>query len=178
MLQPMKTFVALALVLASCGAAAQYKCVDSAGKTTFQQTPCAAAEKEQRLRIQGADAASPPASAPASQPVLTPEQRMLANIERERRQEERTQSIENLERQIGYLQDLIVRRNGQMSAELAALQEKKGAARNNLAGATWEQSISSEMQAVTLKYKTMNDLDLERLRQLRTELDGVKATKP
>lgn len=174
----MKFLFAIALVVASCTAAAQYKCVDSAGKTTFQQTPCPAAEKEQKIRVPGGDAARPPASAPASQPALTPEQRLLANIERERRQEERAQSIDNLERQIAYLQDLINRRNGQMAAELAGLQAKKSSARGNLAGATWEQSISSEMQAVTQKYKTMNDLDLERLRQLRTELDGVKASKP
>lgn len=174
----MKTFLVLALVLASCTAAAQYKCVDSAGKTTFQQTPCPAAEKEQKIRVPGGDAAKSPASAPASQPALTPEQRQQAAIERERRQEERAQNIENLERQIAYLQDLINRRNGQMASELAALQEKKGAARGKVASAASEQGISSEMQAVTQKYKTMNDPDLERLRQLRIELDGVKAGKP
>lgn len=174
----MKFLFALALVVASCGVAAQYKCVDSAGKTTFQQTPCPAAEKEQKIRVPGGDSAKSPASAPASQPVLTPEQRQQAKVERERLQEERAQNIENLERQIAYLQDLINRRNGQMAAELAALQEKKSAARGKVAGATTEQSISGEMQAVTQKYKTMNDLDLERLRQLRTELDGVKASKP
>jgi hypothetical protein len=58
------------------------------------------------------------------------------------------------------------------------MRRKKGLANNNLAGATWEQSISSEMQAIVQKYKTKNDIDIERLRVLRVELDRLRASPP
>lgn len=54
-----------------------------------------------------------------------------------------------------------------MEAELAHLRLKKTAALNNLAGATYEQSISSEMQAVTTGYDTRIRAKDEELKQLR-----------
>ncbi len=123
------------------------------------------------------EAPKPATAPPAAQAALSADQRILANLERERRLEEKARSIDNLEGQISSLQDIINRRNTQMTAELAALQNKKAYARNNLAGATWEQSISSEMQAVTQKYKTMNDSDFERLRLLRADLESIKSAK-
>jgi hypothetical protein len=151
--------------------------VDGKGNTTFQQTPCSAAEKEQKVMVFAGEAPKPATAPPAAQAALSADQRILANLERERRLEEKARSIDNLEGQISSLQDIINRRNTQMTAELAALQNKKAYARNNLAGATWEQSISSEMQAVTQKYKTMNDSDFERLRLLRADLESIKSAK-
>lgn len=168
----------IVLAFVTCTASAQYKCVDTNGKVAFQQMPCSAAEKEQKIRVFPSEAAKqvPPSTAP-SQPALTPDQRLLANIERERRLEEKARTIDYLQGQVAYLEEVIARRNVQMSSEIAVLQSKKGYSKNNLAGATWEQSISVEMQAVAQKYKTMNDIDLDRLRQLRTNLEAARTAK-
>ena len=169
--------ILLLLTMACSGALAQYKCVDAKGSTSFQQAPCPAADKEQKVRVFVGEAQRQPPAASAAPQELTPDQRMLANIQRERRIEERTQAIDNLERQIAYLESVIDKRNVQMAAELSALQNKKAYASNNLAGATWEQSISTEMQAVTQKYKTMNDVDFEKLKQYRSQLESVRSAK-
>ena len=169
--------IALVLVMTCSGVMAQYKCVDAKGNISFQQTPCPAADKEQKVRVFAGEAHRQPPAASATAPPLTPDQRLLANIQRERRLEENSQAIDNLERQIAYLESIIDKRNTQMAAELTSLQDKKLYARNNLAGATWEQSISSEMQAVTQKYKTMNDIDFEKLKQYRSQLESVRPIK-
>ena len=173
----MKKLLGLSLLVASCSASAQFKCVDSKGQIAFQQTRCSVSDKEQKVRVYVGEAPKPVPAASTAQPTIGPYQRMAANSERERLLEERARVIENLAGQINYLQDTIARRNLQMSAELANLQNKKAYARNNLAGATWEQSISTEMQAITQKYKTMNDVDFERMRQLRSDLEAAKSNK-
>ena len=43
--------ILLLLTMACSGALAQYKCVDAKGSTSFQQTPCPAANKEQKIRV-------------------------------------------------------------------------------------------------------------------------------
>lgn len=83
--------------------------------------------------------------------------------------------VQELELRIGDIEGAINGRNNQMNLEMAAIRERKAYAKNNLAGATWEQSLSTEMQAVASKYKAMNDADFERLKVLRSELDAVRA---
>ena len=45
---------------------------------------------------------------------------------------------------------------------------------DNLAGATWEQWLGTEMQAVVMKYKALNDADPERLKVLRDDLAAAR----
>lgn len=52
-------FTAAALLLIVGSAHAQYKCVDAEGKTTFQQTACPAAQKQQALATKGGPPALP-----------------------------------------------------------------------------------------------------------------------
>ena len=166
------------LIFVCCSTSAQYRCLDSKGSVSFQQTPCAAGEKEQKVKIFNSESDKPkPLPPQPANAALNADQRMLATIQRERRLEDKDRRIQDLEQQIDYIQNILDRRNSQMSLEIAGLQHKKTYAKNNLAGANWEQSISTEMQAVTQKYKTMNDVDFERLRQVRTELDVAKAAK-
>lgn len=61
----------------------------------------------------------------------------------------------------------------QMDLELAELQQKKLNARNNLAGATWEQSISTEMNAVTSRYRSKIDAKVEENKRLSAELASL-----
>jgi hypothetical protein len=163
----------LTLLMLPVAASAQFKCVDAAGRVTFQQAPCAAQEKQRPLKLR-ADATAQPASA---SPVVTPagpvdqgasaDQRMLRKMEGERR-------VLELERAVQATEFNIAHRNAQMSNEFAALRGLKASAKNNLAGATYEQSLSTEMQAVASKYKALNDTDQERLKLLRADLATAK----
>lgn len=109
---------------------------------------------------------------------MNADKKILARIEQERRDKAHAHRIKDVEAQIAHGEGAIAQRNVQMEGELAELRRKKGLANNNLAGATWEQSISSEMQAIVQKYKTMNDIDIERLRVLRVELDRLRSSPP
>lgn len=156
----------LAVVLfAPVMAAAQFKCVDSAGKVSFQQAPCPTSQKQQTLDVRAAPA--PVAATGAAAPTDTADQRILRGLLRERR-------IRELEFAIQQTETNMNARGGQMSAEIQALQARKARANNNLAGATLEQAISTEMQAVAAKYKALNDIDAENLRQLRAELGETR----
>lgn len=64
-------------------------------------------------------------------------------------------------------QGAIARQRKQCDDDLRALQDKKLTASNNLAGATWEGSISSEMSAVATRCDTKN-------RELKDEFDSLK----
>lgn len=57
--------------------------------------------------------------------------------------------------------------NAEHEAEQAALRAKKERARNNLAGATWEQSISDEMQAVAAAHNTRVSIAQRELEDMR-----------
>lgn len=162
-----RTSVLTLCTLAVSASHAQYKCVGKDGAIGFQQTPCAAQSQQQKLDVKVPVPATPAATPPkAAGEPMNVDQRMARDMERERR-------IRELRVEISQTEDAMNRRNQQMSTELETLRAKKPLAKNNLAGATWEQSISQEMQAVTQKYKTMNDLDLSRLAQLRGDLSKL-----
>ncbi len=60
------------------------------------------------------------------------------------------------------------RHRARCDAEISSLQGKKRFANNNLAGATWEGSISGEMAALATRCDTQN-------RELREEVDRLRA---
>jgi len=164
----------LTLLMLPVAASAQFKCIDAVGRVSFQQTACASQEKQQQLKLR-ADAPAQPA-APASSvaapagPVdqaASADARMLRKMQGERR-------VLELERAVQATEFNIANRNVQMQNEFAALRGLKARANNNLAGATYEQSLSTEMQAVTAKYKALNDADQERLKLHRADLTGAK----
>jgi hypothetical protein len=160
----------LTLLVLPLAAAAQYKCVDAAGRVAFQQTPCTAQEKQQALKLPVATTTAAPASSATSGPVdqaASADARMLRKMQGERR-------VLELERAVQGTETNIVSRNVRMEQEFAALRQLKAGANNNLAGATWEQSLSTEMQAVATKYKSLNDADQDRLKTLRADLAAAK----
>lgn len=156
----------LAVALVANSAHAQFKCVDSTGKTSFQQMPCSAQQKQQTFDVRPANgsvsATTPASAAPASGAAAT-DQRLVAKYERERR-------IRDLQREVSSIQGTIDGNNERMSAEMQAVSNRKRAANNNLAGAAWEQSLSSEMNAIAAKYKALNDVALGRLNAAQTQL--------
>jgi hypothetical protein len=159
----MRTTVAV-LLCAPFVASAQFKCVDERGAVSFQQVPCAAQQRQQALKI------APPAPAPKAQEGGSADQRILRGLERERH-------VRELEFQVSEAERTIDNRSASMNAELASLQHQKARAKNNLAGATYEQSVSAEMQAVVARHKVMIDMDTERLKKLRADLAAAKQAR-
>lgn len=165
----------LAALVAGAANADVNKC-SIGGSVVFQEAPCPGAKIERRdppsPSTKAASAATayvaPPASSPSPSPNALKER--LAVYERERHLREGQQQIEGLQR-------AIAERNTQMMQELATLKDKKRSAANNSAGAQWEQSISGEMSAVTEKYRTLNEADLQQISALRGEVAEMQRSQ-
>ena len=145
---------------------AQYKCTAADGRVTFQQTPCQEAKQQEKLRLQGAPQGTGMTAGQGPKPPQqtdSPYTRLADQLARERRATELEQRERALVREINITSSRIDERNGLMNSEMAALREKKAYANNNLAGATWEQSISTEMQAVAAKYFNDDNLTVATL---------------
>ncbi len=161
----------VAALITHPAAAGMYKCVED-GKTVFQDRPCAGSGSA--ITVTPANSTVAPENASGK---VQPEPRSVTKLrdnvrtlESERKQRELAYAIRDAEREVDAYQ-------AQMDRELAALQQKKILAANNLAGATWEQSISTEMQAVSDKYKTKIQITRDRILHLQkqvTEPAGVK----
>lgn len=166
----------VALMLGAAGSAsAQFKCVSPGGGVSFQQMPCAGSARGERMTIRPASGEAPvtmPATAGSAQEA--PRENVDVRMAREMGQERR---IREAREDIDYAERAMTARANQMEAELQALRQRKSLANNNLAGATWEQSISSEMNAVAQKYKNINDIQAERLKVMRAELAKLEAGK-
>ena len=74
----------------------------------------------------------------------------MDDIEKSNRLREIGRETKKLEKEIGNYQK-------EMDSEIQRLRDKKTYAANNLAGATWEESISTEMSAVVASIKTKID---------------------
>lgn len=145
----------IALCAGAMPAAAVNKCTGADGKVSFQDSPCASgkggsievkpASGSGRQAQPTAAAASPQVEAVPAKPQ-TEAQRIEALVEaskKERRRNDLEQGI--VPNALGQID----RHKTACDTELKTLQTKKASAANNLAGATWEASISSEMLAVT-----------------------------
>lgn len=166
---------ALVLCVMAGSAHAVYKCPQPGGGPVFQETPCKGGEGQQLSVRTRAAPAAPGASAAGGDATAgrqpTVEQRLVKTMERERRIRETNQEIADTEARMA-------QRNEQMARELEALRAQQSQASTNLAGATYRQSLSLEMQAVASKYRALNDVDVERLKTLRTTLMTLQATGP
>ena len=147
-----------------------FKCTED-GKTVFQDKPCRGSGTA--IIVKPASGSAPGDNDGAS-PEAPPEARLkehVRSMELERKQREIEYAIRDNENDIqGY--------QSQMERELAGLQRKKSLARNNLAGAPWEQSISAEMQAVSEKYRTRIQISRDRLTQLRKDAGELRKPTP
>lgn len=136
--------VVLLAVLASGTASATtvYKCIGDNEEVVFAESPCGT--DSQRIVIEH----QPPAdsSAPTATEVL---QRILAD----KRPGQIHRRLKKIDRETARYESRIRRYRQVMEYELEVLQHRKRLARNNLAGATLENSISREMQVVVDKYQ-------------------------
>jgi hypothetical protein len=115
-----------------------YKC-EVNGRIEFSDRPCRRTAGETvELHYHTPDAA---VSGAAVRELADTQAELDLSLERRR-----------LERQIRTAEQRIRALRAERDRELAALRERKAQAANNLAGATWEQSISQEMAAVAQRY--------------------------
>lgn len=143
-----------AATLAALPAHAVFKCTVG-GKTTYSDAPCGDGGRE--IDIAPAGGRTPDTAAAGA-----------------RAKEANSRLTEmSLDRKILESEREIERIQGRMEKDLAELRSKKGYARNNLAGATWEQSISSEMQAVAARYQAEMQTEQARLDDLRKRRASV-----
>lgn len=162
--------VLAALSVVSTGAHAQvYKCTVG-GRAVFSDQPCAPDAKPINVRP-ATGASSAGASASESDPrqinMSNNPQAVLSRLERDRR-------VRETEHELRDIRDRIVTEQAEMDRELAALRLQKTRANNNLAGATWEKSISEEMSAVVARYDLRIRALQDDVRRLEGELSEMR----
>lgn len=169
-----KLAVALGLIIASAPAFAVYKCKDASGRTNFQERPCeATGSKGSQIDVKPATGNQTPQTRSTEQgaPPQTEAQRLRAQSERHAK--ERRLSELN-ERELPSAEGRIRTATNQCSKRMSSAQGMKAHANNNLAGATWEQSLSTEMQAIATQCgaeQTRLNAALDRLHSERTRLE-------
>ncbi len=158
-----KLIVVVAIILLySIQAQAIYKCeVD--GKAVFSQTRCAddAAEVSVRVRT------------PSEEDMVNTAERNEAMSDQLAKNQAR-RDARTIKIKIAKLEKSIKRHQINMDADLAIIKAKKATANNNLAGATYEQSLSTEMKAVVDKYTSKIDFIKDKINQLNSQLEKVK----
>lgn len=157
--------------LAGLAQAQVYKCKQADGTTVFADAPCAVGAKpievapasgpgrSDAARAEGARAGE---SAPGA--ARAPSFNEKADIAVRRRLLQN--DIDVQERRIAATID-------EMNAKLAELRNRKRFASNNLAGATWQNSLSEEMRAVAASYDTEINGMRDELARMRSERDRL-----
>ena len=153
------------LILSAAPAAAVNKCVNDAGQVVYQTAPCPATAKGSELTLQKAPPPSVTSAADAEE--LKRLQQTAGKMERDRK-------LTEIEREIKVIEDRIIDHRRSLNREMENLQRKKGLANNNLAGATWEQSISDEMSAVSQRYDALIRNDQSRIDLLRADAERLR----
>ncbi|MDR0717726.1 MAG: DUF4124 domain-containing protein [Azoarcus sp.] len=159
----MKIAIALLALAATAAQAEIYKCPGKDGAPVFTGTPCS--KNARPLDVRPASGHGGHASAPvAGQAAPSGSLAVRAETAVQRRRLDNEIHKKEVER------DLLI---DEMNGKLEALRRKKALAMNNLAGATWEQSISDEMVAVSTSYEPQINLVRDELARLRAQRDRM-----
>lgn len=156
------TFIAAVLVLAT-NAHAINRCIGPNGKAVFQDAPCAGQGGEIEVRPSTGAPPPPPPSNPAAK------QKPDSSTEL-RRIELETYLVKNKRDQVNGA-------NQDCQNQLARLADSKKYASNNLAGAVYESSISSEMQSVATMCQSKTAQLRAELAELERELREIKSRR-
>lgn len=162
-----KLLIVTTLLFPVCSYAQVYKCeVD--GVVKYSQQPCS---DNAELTQYSTEAPTPPATIaelPQSASIAPQQPAVDHKAESERINESIRQRNINSE-----IIRLTAERNRKMrerDQKMAQIRKTKQSAANNLAGATWEESLSKEMSAVAMQYDTdIRSLD-NRIDRLREDL--------
>lgn len=157
----MRSFLVSVALLPSLSFAGQlYVCTDGAGKKSFQEMPCSGAVTSEVREYEVREIV------PSQSQGLATDSDYYKEMKADNRRAQ-------LNRDIKRSENKLKRYQASMSKELAGLKAKKSRANNNLAGAQWESSISTEMQAVSEKYKNLMDSERSNLDRYRDELASL-----
>ncbi|MDP2548065.1 hypothetical protein [Oceanobacter sp. 4_MG-2023] len=161
----MKFLIFLLVIMLSsqafAGSGSYHVCTDARGHKTFSSEPCAANQKSEVKTYKVSDGVASTANARLSTDNPSYQSMRISN-----RRYELERSIKKSERELEGLQ-------GQMDSELAKLKKKQNYANNNLAGATYRQSLATEMQSVTEQYKLRIESVQDELNRQRFELSEL-----
>lgn len=151
-----KYLIIIGLFIPALAMADIYKCIVN-GKTVFSGSPCAQDAEKIELKV----------NKPSTEDRALMEQQVDKwgkGIAKQKLIQKRDAVLREIRRNQFRLDSL----NDEMESELEALRIKKRRAYHNLAGATWEQSISEEMNSITRKYQVKLDglhRDMDRLQR-------------
>lgn len=136
-----------------------FKCPAPNGRLVFQDTPCLAGGGE-RLDVRPSSGQQ----APTGTTRMTETQRLQANIDDMQKQRRRHEIESSL---LPNDEEELRRVRQECDADIARLQARKSHANNNLAGATWQVSLSGEMTAIATRCDT-------RQRELKESIDSLR----
>lgn len=155
------SFLALVCVV-GVAEAQMYKCTDSTGRTSFQQSPCQPGTG-QAITVRPASGSQQSVSGENANSESAGRLKAWANSNKRH----------ELEGIIRDEEQNIARYQSEMDAEINQLKYASQFARNNLAGAIYDQSLSTKMQAAASKYKAKIDQSTERMRAARDALSKM-----
>jgi predicted RNase H-like nuclease (RuvC/YqgF family) len=155
----MKHWIMLLAIVSAPLHAEIYKCIDQKGKTTFSEHPCG--DSAEIITVKTTQPAHPAKS--------------VSDYSAELEAISTRTNIRKLERRIDKLETRKRSLHRKMDAELAALRKKKLRANNNLAGAAWLASISSEMKAVSASYTTKIESTQDQIDQSQRDLEELRS---
>ena len=174
MLQIITAFVLLLFTSQVPAQTKFYQCKDQWGQPVYSQRPCGSDAQEKSVtahdRISGdgdfkSSTESPAPSAPSA--TATTQTYSIEVTRDKRRLSEIKEDIKRRERRIEQYAD-------ERDERIAVLQLKTRYANNNLAGATWQESLASEMSAVATQYDTKIDQQQEKIDDLKEETNDIK----
>ena len=155
--------IAAAVALAPAAQAIN-KCVGADGRVSYSDAPCEGAARNTVLTPNSAGPGSGGAAAGAS------DGDKLKALQAARREKDIEYELEQIDSDIS-----VYRHN--MDQDIERVRHRKKGAANNLAGATYEQSISTEMQAIVASYDAKIKLKQSQAEVLRSELNALRARK-
>lgn len=166
----------MALMLATAPTAAMHKCKLPNGKTVFQDVPCAhgAGEKIEVRPVGGKAPAAPVASAAAGAGAAGATKTRAEQLREEREQLQNRNRLRDLEVMIPNTRRAIAAHERQCDKEIEALRRKQPYANDNLAGATWLQSLATEMDAISTRCSVRQQQLNADLQRLMDEKDRLK----
>jgi len=161
----MKITISILMVAATVGANAQvYRCTVN-GRAVYADAPCGTESRS-------IDARPAAGTSPSTSSVGTPDPATESSAALAKRADvaaRRRILNDDIDRKQARIKTL----RGEMEQRLEALKAKKSYARNNLAGAVWEQSISDEMMAVATSYDNKIRSEERELSELRKQLSEI-----
>jgi len=143
-----------------------YQCKDKWGQPVFSQRPCGSDAEQHSVtphsQISTPSRDQPVATAPGESPAAEAETFSIEVTRTKRRLSEIDEDLDRREARIARYSD-------ERDAKIAILKDKRRYANNNLAGATWQESLASEMQAIATQYDTKINSQQQKIDDLQEE---------